>query len=106
MSVGIEFEQETLTEEFRYATEQAAKATFSVSENINFTQSCPQDFNPNPDDPAVGFFVWKVSTNDFKATAVESLGVCRYNTGYWNVAPSCPFAACMDMQCKTCADWN
>jgi len=107
MSRGIEHKgrskSRTMSSSMAYTTQQYAEQTYTVTGGVEITTSCPPPTDPY--DPSVGFFVYKVSTSANDAHAIQMLGVCRYGTGYWNIEPDCPFAACKDAACKECYDW-
>lgn len=85
------------------ATKATAESTYTMTGNLEITTSCP-----TPEDPmetAIGYWVFVVDNHAGTATAIQPIGVCRYGNGYWNVAPDCPFEACIDAQCKECREW-
>lgn len=104
MSVGIVFEEETLTTSFQETTIQSVETTYTSSGLVTITQRCPP--SPLDDDPSIGFWIWKVRTDENDAVSINPVGVCRYGIGEFNVAPSCPLAACIDYRCNECKDWT
>jgi len=102
MSRGIEHrgrsKSTTMSESMAYTTQNYAEQTYQHSGGVEITTTCPEPTDPT--DPSIGFFVYVVSTSADDAQAVQMLGVCRYGEGYWNIEPDCPFAACIDAQCK------
>ena len=103
MSIGISFSEQKLTESIAYTTSETVESTYSQSGMVTITQTCPD--SPIPDDPSIGFWIWKVSTHDNLAGSISPVGFCRYGTGEWNVKPLCPQAACIDYRCNECLDW-
>ena len=62
------------------------------------------------DDPAEGDGVglWQATFDDYTSGVRlwSTIVVCRYGPNLWNRQPECPFSACLDTQCSTCAtDW-
>lgn len=104
MKTGIIFEEVTISAEVALAVAETVEETYEFSGTLTITTTCPP--SPYEDDPAVGFFIWKVLTNDGLANSVSPAGICRYGSGEWNVEPACPLQACIDYRCNDCLDWK
>ena len=104
MESGIVFSDRTLNSEISRATSETVESTMTMTGNLSIDQSCPPPTDPN--DNAVGYFIFVVDNHDRSASVTLPNGVCRYGAGYWNVPPSCPFAACIDASCTQCRDWD
>jgi len=85
-------------------TTDTVESTYSMTGGLTITTSCPEPEDPT--DNAIGYWIFVVDTNESTATAIAPIGVCRYDDGYWNVSPTCPFAACIDDQCRECSEWT
>lgn len=109
MSIGVSYEgigsaSTTMGSSVSQATARGAEAQYGNSGGITINTTCPLPADPY--DNAIGYWTFKVSTADGAAQAVSANGVCRYGEGYWNVEPDCPYAACIDQQCKQCSSWT
>ena len=104
MKTGIIFEEVTISAEVALEVSETVEQTYELTGMVSITTSCAE--SPYEDDPAVGFFIWKVLTSDSLASSVSPVGICRYGSGEWNVAPACPLAACIGYRCNDCKDWK
>ena len=104
LSTGTKFNGKLLNSEYQATTTEQTKDMMQYTGSNSTTQACPA---PTDDpDSSIGHFVFVVDTADGKASAIQQAGICRYGDGYWNTAPDCPLAACIDAECKQCATWT
>lgn len=104
MKIGIKWSEQTLNESISLKLIDSVENTYTQEGMVTITQTCP-DSPYAPDDPSIGFWIWKTSTDDGLATVVDPVGYCRYGSGEWNVEPLCPQPACVDYRCNECLDW-
>ena len=99
MHKGIEFNNKKINASMSESIAESAESTYSFTGDFETTTSCPTP-SDDPSTTEIGYFIWVVDSGSGDSSAIQQLGVCRYGEGYWNVAPDCPFAACIDGQCK------
>lgn len=106
LEAGIQFKHGSVGASMNYehktATAKATKTTYDLEANVKMTVHCPDPLDPQ--DTAVGYYMFMVDAPNRSSTAKPALGVCRYGA-LWNTAPECPFSACIDSQCTLCRDW-
>lgn len=100
MKVGIEFASETISESYSYQITQDVEDTYSVDYDVTVTFTCERD--PNDPDGGVGLWQWVVESDDGTNKTWTQHYSCRTGSGYFNVAPACPWNACVEQDCKQC----
>ena len=78
-----------------------AKATMSYSETITVLITC----TPDKSDKGVGLFQWTVGSPGLASLSnvYTKHTVCRYGSE-WQTTPQCPWNACLDASCSSCAE--
>ena len=103
MSVGIEFEHESISASYSYQITQDVQDTYSYDYEATVTFTCAVD--PNDPDGGVGLWQWVVESDDGGNKTWTQHYSCRTGAGYFNVAPDCPWNACVEEDCKECRAW-
>ena len=107
MGVDIKFgteeeggdESYKLTETYRKSTEHSATSSMTYSFDLTYKVSC----TAKPGVEGVGLWQQVTEGTDSKFRAWDTKTICRYGD-MWNTAPACPYSACIDAECLTCAD--
>jgi len=75
------------------------QSTYGLDYSVDSVTTC----TTTTDKEGAGLFQWIISTSDYSAQAYTWHTVCRTGDN-WNVAPECPWSACLDPECLECAD--
>ena len=103
MRAGIEFEGESISEIYSLEIQKDVQDTYSINFGAEIDKSCTEGAVSS----GVGLWQWVTSRKDSSASAFSSHTVCRYGADVYDVAPACPWNACTDGSCTTCAsDWK
>lgn len=90
-SIGASYEAELVSDASTVAT---------MTQVVEHSLTCTADGQEG-----TGMWQWVVRTEDSSIIARGEHTVCKTGEGY-NVAPRCPWTACIDGQCRQCrAGW-
>ena len=100
--MGFTLETYPLNTKVKYELAETLKtdmeSTYGVNYDIEKTTNCTADGKEG-----AGFYQWVVSTRDAKYQTFTWHTVCRTGEDY-NIPPACPYPACLDAECKDCAE--
>lgn len=106
MSSEIKFEgsteSESLSQSYQASVQNDTEQTYSYDVSADIEVSCTAQAAAD----GVGLWQFVTETTDRASRVSTTHTVCRYGANY-NHAPACPWNACLDGECNTCAtDWR
>ena len=88
-----------MSQEYAQSITEDVKSTQAYSTTYSYSLTCSNKAGIYD----VGLWQWVTSTNDMKDSVYSIHTVCRYGENY-NTPPVCPWNACLDGECTTCAE--
>ena len=88
-----------LSDTYRQETTESTGHSMTYSFDVTYSVSC----TAKPGQEGVGLWQQVTEGTDGKFRVWGTQTICRYGD-MWKTAPKCPYAACIDAECLTCAD--
>ena len=103
MSEGFSFlgmsSSMSINQKYSQTISNDTKRTYSA----NFSVDVPKTCTVKEGTEGVGLYQWYVATDHYSNVIRSTHSICRYGDMAFKM-PECPFPACIDAECLSCAD--